>query len=124
MRDVPEKRRRAFRKGHRAEYIAALLLLAKGFRILARRYRTPLGEIDLIARRGDLVAIVEVKARGTLEEAMDAVGWAAMRRIEAAADLWLAQHPQHARLSLRFDLIAILPRRLPVHVPAFFTSGG
>lgn len=119
-----EKRRRAFRKGHRAEFLAALLLRCKGFRIVARRHRTPLGEIDLIARRGDLVAIIEVKARRTIEEAMDAVGPYAMRRIEAAADLWLAREPQRERLSVRFDLIAVLPARLPVHVPAFFTSGG
>lgn len=122
MTGVRDKRRRAFRKGHWAEYLAALLLLSKGFRIVARRYRTPLGEIDLIARRGRLVAIVEVKARPSLEAAMDAVGWTAMRRIEAAADLWLADEPKRERLSLRFDLIAVLPRRLPVHVPAFFTA--
>lgn len=119
-----QKRLRAFRKGHWAEYAAALVLVTKGFRIVARRYRTPLGEIDLIARRGRLVAIVEVKARKSLEEAMDAVSATAMRRIEAAADLWLARQPDRDRLSLRFDLVATLPRRWPVHVPAFFVSGG
>lgn len=100
------------------------MLLTKGFRIVARRYRTPLGEIDLIARRGRLVAIVEVKARASLEQAMDAVGPAAARRIEAAADLWLARQPDRDRISLRFDLVAVLPRRWPVHVIACFVSGG
>jgi putative endonuclease len=100
-----------------------VLLLLKGFRIVARRYRTRLGEIDLIARRGNLVLIVEVKARSSLEAAHLAVTPQAMRRIEAAADLWLQRQPDHARLSLRFDLIAVLPRRWPKHVPAFFTSG-
>lgn len=124
MNDAQARRRNAFRKGHWAEYLAAFLLMAKGFRIVARRYRTPLGEIDLIARRGDLVAIVEVKARATLEDAMDAVSVTAMRRIEAAADLWLVGQRRHDRLSLRFDLVAVLPRRVPVHVPAFFTADG
>jgi putative endonuclease len=111
-----QKRRAAYGLGHRGERLAAWALRLKGFRILARRYRTPSGEIDLIARRGDLVAIVEVKARPTLEEAMDAVTPHALRRIEAAADLWLARQPDYARLSLRFDLVAVLPRRWPVHV--------
>lgn len=112
-----EKRRRGFRKGHRGEAFAALALRLKGYRIVERRYRTRLGEIDLIARRGDLVAVVEVKARATIEAAMDAVGPFAQRRIEAAADLWLARQPDHDRLSLRFDLVAILPRRWPRHMP-------
>ncbi|MFQ0815475.1 hypothetical protein AVM02_06345 [Brucella anthropi] len=123
MTDFREKKRTAFFRGHSAERMAALALLLKGFRIVARRYRTRLGEIDLIARRGNLVLIVEVKARSSLEAAHCAVTPDAMRRIEAAADLWLQRQPDHARLSLRFDLIAVLPRRWPKHVPAFFTSG-
>ena len=110
----------AYRRGHRSEWLAAAALMLKGYRIVARRYRTKLGEIDLIARRGDLVAIVEVKARPTLEAAMDAVGASAERRIEAAADLWLARQKDFSRLSLRFDLVAVLPRRWPVHVPGAF----
>ncbi len=82
--DPRRKRRRAYRKGHRGEWLAAAALMLKGYRILARRYRTPVGEIDLIARRGSLVIIVEVKARPTLEEAMEAVGALAQRRIDAA----------------------------------------
>ena len=116
-----EKKVRAYRRGHRGEWLAALALMLKGYRIVARRYRTKLGEIDLIARRGDLVAVVEVKARPTLQEAMDAIGPQAMRRIEAAADLWLARQPDYAKLSIRFDLVAVLPRRWPVHVPGVFT---
>ncbi len=115
-------RRRAYRKGHRGEWLAALALTLKGYRILARRFRTPLGEIDLIAKRGNLVAIVEVKARPTLEEAMNAVGPLAQRRIDAAADLWLARRRDHARLSLRYDLIAILPGRWPVHVENIYSA--
>jgi len=115
--EAGRRRYRAYRRGHRGEWLAAFALLLKGYRIVARRYRTKLGEIDLIARRGDLVAIVEVKVRPTLAEAMEAVGWTSARRIEAAADLWLARQPDYARLSLRFDLVAVLPGRWPVHVP-------
>ena len=112
----PDERRRRFAKGHRGEWLAAWALRLKGYRILAVRHRTRLGEIDLVARRGDTVAIVEVKARASLEAAMDAVGPVAQRRIENAADLWLARQRDHDRLSLRFDIVAVLPRRWPVHV--------
>ncbi|MEF2550383.1 YraN family protein [Aurantimonas sp. A2-1-M11] len=111
------RRRRGFHKGHRGEWLAAWALRLKGYRILAVRHRTRGGEIDLIARRGDLVAFVEVKARATLTQAMDAVGPQAQRRIEAAADLWIARRHDFARLSRRFDIVAVLPRRWPVHVP-------
>lgn len=114
------ERRGHERRGHRGEWLAAMALRAKGFRIVARRYRTPVGEIDLIARRGDLIAIVEVKVRPTLVAAMEAVGRMSERRIEGAADLWLSRQPDHARLSIRFDLVAVLPWRWPVHVPDAF----
>ena len=94
--------------------------MLKGYRILARRYRTRLGEIDLIARRGDLVLIVEVKVRPSLVQAMEALPRLSERRIEAAADLWLARQPDHARLALRFDMVAVVPRRWPVHVENIF----
>jgi putative endonuclease len=114
------KRRRAYRRGHRGEWLAAAALMAKGFRIVARRYKTRLGEVDLIARRGDLVLIVEVKARHTLQEAMDAVICSSERRIEGAADLWLSRQPDCGKLSIRFDMMAVLPWRWPVHVENIF----
>ncbi len=113
-------RRRAYRLGHLAEWLAALALVLKGYRILAVRLRNKAGEIDIVARRGDLVAIVEVKARRSLAEAMDAVTSTAQWRIESAADLWLVHQPDHARLSLRFDIVAVLPWRLPVHIENAF----
>jgi putative endonuclease len=110
----------AYRRGHRSEWLAAVALIAKGFGIVARRYKTKLGEIDLIARRGDLVLIVEVKARSTLPAAMEAIGRESERRIEGAADLWLMRQPDYAKLSVRFDMVAVLPWRWPVHVPNVF----
>jgi putative endonuclease len=116
----PSGRLKAYRRGHRGEWLAALALWLKGFRVVASRYRTRAGEIDLIARRGDLVLIVEVKARPTLAAAMEAVSGTAERRIEAAADLWLSRQRDAARLSVRFDLVAIIPWRWPVHVANIF----
>jgi putative endonuclease len=113
-------RQKAYRRGHSSEWLAAAALLVKGYRILALRYRTKLGEIDLIARRGDLVLIVEVKARRTLAEAMQAIARDSERRIEAAADLWLARQPDFGKLSVRFDMVAVLPWRWPVHVENVF----
>ena len=114
------ERQRHYRRGHRGERLAALALMLKGYRILARRYRTRLGEIDLIARRGNTIAIVEVKVRPTLVGAMEAISFQSEQRIEAAADLWLSHQPDHAKLSLRFDMVAVLPRRWPVHVENIF----
>lgn len=113
-------RRQAYRRGHRSEWLAALALMVKGYRILARRHRTKLGEIDLIARRGNLVLIVEVKARKTLMEALEAIGRESEWRIEGAADLWLARQRDHAKISMRFDMVAVLPWRWPIHVPNVF----
>lgn len=110
-----QQRRRAQRRGRFAEYLAAAFLLAKGYRIIAIRFRTKAGEIDLIARKGDLAVFVEVKARVGEREALDAVSVTAQKRIRAASDVWLAKRPDAARLSQRYDVVAVLPGRLPRH---------
>ena len=120
MEDERRKRQLARRYGQAGERLAALALRLKGYRILARNYRTRLGEIDIIARKGDVVAIVEVKARGDLASAADAVGYKARRRIEQAAHHWLATRRDANRLSLRFDIIAVRPWRWPVHLENAF----
>jgi len=112
----------AFRTGLSAEARAAAYLMAKGYRILARRFRTPHGEIDLIAKRRNLVAFIEVKARATLDEAAFAVTPRQQSRIIDAAQGWLIAHPEHAELELRFDAILIAPRRLPRHLLAAFDA--
>lgn len=113
-------RRKAERQGHRAEYIAALYLMLKGYRILALRHRTRLGEIDLIARKGSVVAFVEVKARRDAASSVDAVTVAAQRRIRAASDLWLAKQRDAHRLTQRYDIIAVAPFSWPRHFPDAF----
>lgn len=119
-RQADPNRLKAFRRGHVSEYIAAFYLLAKGYRIRAIRYRTKLGEIDIVARRGDLVVCVEVKARRDVESAVFAVTGTTQRRIRAASELWLARQPDGHLLSLRYDIVAVLPWRFPRHfVDAF-----
>jgi putative endonuclease len=112
----------AFRTGLSAESRAAAYLIAKGYRILARRFRTPHGEIDIVARRRQLLAFVEVKARRSLDEAAYAVTPRQQLRIIAAAQGWLMAHPEHADFDLRFDAMLIAPRRLPRHLPGAFDA--
>lgn len=114
-RRTDPKRQRAYRKGRRAEWFASQYLRLLGFRILERRYKTPVGEIDLIARKRDLVIFVEVKARSNVQTALDSVTRTAQQRIESAASWWLSQHRDAARLSWRFDVIAIVPLKWPIH---------
>jgi putative endonuclease len=112
----------AFRTGLSAEARAAAFLIAKGYRILAKRFRTPHGEIDLVARRRNLLAFVEVKARENLDDAAYAVTPRQQARIIAAAQIWLMAHPEHAEYDLRFDAMLIAPRRLPRHIMAAFDA--
>ena len=112
----------AFRTGLSAESRAAAYLMAKGYRILAKRFRTPYGEIDIVARRRHLVAFIEVKARASLDEAAYAVTPRQQQRIVEAAQAWLMAHPEHADFELRFDAMLIAPRRLPRHLLAAFDA--
>jgi putative endonuclease len=112
----------AFRTGLSAEAKAAALLMAKGYRILARRFRTPHGEIDIVARRSDLIAFVEVKARASLDDAAYAVTPRQQQRIIDAAQGWLMAHPEHAQFELRFDVILVAPKSLPRHLKAAFDA--
>jgi putative endonuclease len=113
----------AFRYGLSAETSAALLLLAKGFWIAARRFKTPVGEIDIVVRRRQTLAFVEVKARARYRDAAEAVTARQRRRIVAAAQYWLASHPGDATRNIRFDLVLVVPWRFPRHIPAAFDAG-
>ncbi len=99
-----------------AETICLWLLRLKGYRILARNWRSPFGEIDLIARRGEILAVIEVKARKDLTAAAESVTWRQRERIRRAALMFLAARPELSRLGLRFDVMLVIPRRLPVHI--------
>jgi putative endonuclease len=118
---VSEKRVKAYRHGLFAETVAALLLRLKGHRIVARRYKTPVGEIDLVALKGRRIAFVEVKQRKTVDDA----GWAlparARRRIVRAAQYWLAGHPHFAGSDLAFDVVLAAPWSWPRYIENAFT---
>jgi putative endonuclease len=113
-------RRRAHRWGLRAEWLAAAVLIAKGYRILARHFVVAGGEIDLIARRGDTIAFVEVKARSGLDEALIAIDSIKRRRIARAARVWLMRNPAAMRATLRGDAVLVTPMRPPRHVVGAF----
>ena len=112
-----EPRRRAFLFGIGAETRAAWWLRLKGYNILAMRYRGGGGEIDLIARRGRIVAFVEVKGRASNDEAILSLTPAKMRKVGRAARAWLAQHPTFMDFVLRLDAVTVAPGHVPRHTP-------
>jgi putative endonuclease len=116
MADARGRRQAAYRRGHAGERLAALRLLLGGYRILARRYRTKVGEIDLVARRGDVVAFIEVKRRAELVMGLEAVTPQARLRIRRAAELYITRNPGLAERVLRFDVIVITPWAWPRHI--------
>jgi len=123
-READPSRLAAYRRGLSAESLAAWSYRLRLCRVLARRYRTPVGEIDLIVRRGRTIIFVEVKRRGTELGAIEAVTARARKRIARAAELWLAAHPQAAGFDLRFDIVLISPGRLPRHISSAFDGEG
>ena len=108
--------------GLSAESRAAAFLVAKGYRIVARRFRSPVGEVDIVARRRGVLIFVEVKARNTLDGAAESLLPRQQRRIAGAAGAWLAAHPEDAESDIRFDAILIAPGRIPRHIPAAFET--
>lgn len=117
-----EARQRAYARGRRGERIAAWWLQLKGYRVLARDFRCPVGEIDLVARRGGVLAFVEVKHRDSLADAGVAVAPRQQRRIRRAAEHFLQRHPALAALQLRFDAVLLAPGRLPCHLEGAWTA--
>ena len=113
---IQKAKRQAWRFGRYAETFAAWHLRLRGYRILARGFRTAVSEIDIIARRGNTLAMIEVKARGNLRQAAEALGRRQQRRIARAAAAYLATHPACAGLDVRFDVLLISPWRLPAHL--------
>jgi len=109
------KRQRAERGGRRAETLAAWWLRLKGWRIIAIRARTPVGEVDLVARRGRTLAFIEVKARATDDEAGLALDDYRLRRVARAAEALAARHARPDD-TVRIDAIFIVPRRWPRHI--------
>ena len=112
----------AFGLGLSAESRAAAYLVAKGYRIAARRFRSPVGEVDIVARRGRVLIFVEVKARSTLDAAAESLQPRQQRRIAAAAAAWLALNPHDVESNIRFDAVLVAPGKIPRHIPAAFEA--
>jgi putative endonuclease len=113
----------ARRSGRRGEVLAALLLMLKGYRILGFRLASPQGEIDLLALKGGVLAVVEVKRRTTLETALEAVRTDQRQRLRRAAAAVAAGRPALKGATIRLDLIALAPGRLPRHIPDAWKDG-
>ena len=116
------ERVKAFRLGLSAESRAAMFLIAKAYRIVARRWKTPFGEIDIVARRRRALVFVEVKARDNIDEAMEAVTERGKRRIVGAAEFWLVHHPEDVNSEIRFDVIVVAPGKMPRHIVNAFDA--
>lgn len=120
---MPAKRQIAEARGRQAERRAALWLRLKGYSILAMRVKLPVGEIDLVARKGKLIAFVEVKARARQEDALGAVSVQSWQRIARAAEAWMGQRPKFADYGWRYDIVALAPGRLPHHLKDAWRPG-
>jgi putative endonuclease len=119
-RDDRERRLRARGFGRRGEWLAFVLLVLRGYRILARNFTVPGGEIDLVVARGETIAFVEVKARPQVEHARTAISHEKRRRIARAAGAWLARNRWAAGYTLRGDAVFVSPRRWPEHLESAF----
>lgn len=114
------RRAKAERTGRLAELAALWSLRLKGYRLLAHRYKSPVGEIDLIMRRGGVTAFIEVKARSSSDAAIESVTPYQSKRIAAAARSWMGRDAKAARQFCRFDIVAVSPYHWPHHVENAF----
>ena len=117
---MSEARVRAYRRGVFAETLAALLFRLKGYRIVAQRYRSPVGEIDLVAQKGKRLVFVEVKRRKTKDDAAWTLPAKQRRRIVRAAQYWLASHPDFTTHDIAFDVVLAAPWTWPRHIENAF----
>ena len=118
----PARGAKARKDGRAGEWVAAVFLMLKGYQILGFRLRTAQGEIDLLAKRGRILAVVEVKRRATLEQALDALDFVQRERLLRAGRTLAARRPGLRQLDLRIDLIALAPGSIPRHVRNIATT--
>ncbi len=112
-----KERQRRYRAGLTAEFVAGVYLMARGYRVLERRCKTAAGEIDIIAVRGKRIAFVEVKRRRSIAEAEASITRNQRERVRQAALVWIGARPRFQRHDVGFDLVFLVPRRLPVYLP-------
>ena len=127
MSDEPSRRgraarRAAFQVGVSAESRAAAYLTGRGYAIAARRFKSPVGEVDIVARRGAELIFVEVKARHRLDDAALSVTPRQQKRIVATAEAWLADHPDDGTRNISFDVILVARNGRTQHIAAAFDA--
>ena len=110
------RRQATYERGLSAERLAGWYLRLKGYRILKRRWRTPVGEIDLLATRGKTLVIIEVKHRATIKQALECVTNRQSQRLLRALHYAVSAMPRYANHTWRCDLVALAPRRWPKHI--------
>lgn len=108
--------RTTYQTGIQAEFWCRLLLRLKFYRILAVRYKTPIGEIDIVAARGKMVIAIEVKARPSIREGIESISQSQRARIARALQDFVMRHPRYASHDLRFDVMVAIPHRPPRHI--------
>ena len=118
-----DKKKNAWLFGRTSESLAVWMLRLKGYRIIARDHRTGAGEIDIIAKRGGMLAFGEVKARRDFNTAAEALGPAQRRRIERAAEVFLSTRPEYSTCDIRFDVVLVARLGPPRHLPNAWISG-
>ena len=117
---MPSRRGTAEKRGRMAELAALMHLRCKGYRLLARRFKTPQGEIDLVMRRGNVTAFIEVKARASRDAAVEAVTPYQSKRIAAAARTWMARDKIANTNFCRFDIVVVNAYLWPHHIENAF----
>ena len=116
------KRQSAERLGRFAEARAAMMLRLKGYQIVSQRWKSPVGEIDLVARKANVISFIEVKARQSVDEALNSVSPHQRRRIIMAARHWLASNPDTSDCDCRFDIVLVTPYQWPQHLENAFSQ--
>ncbi len=105
-----------YKKGIMAEKFAKGFLTLKGYKLLDERFKTPLGEIDLIMCKNNLLVFVEVKLRQTIEKAKESIHARNQQRVYSAAELYLQKHPEYTNFEMRFDALVLAPYSMPLHI--------
>jgi putative endonuclease len=115
-----DKTQTGYARGLQAEKWASWYLRVKGYRILAMRYKTHLGEIDIVAKRGRVLVFVEVKLRNRMQAAAEAIHAQNQTRVRRAAELYLQKYPRYTGCDLRFDAVMLAPYQWPRHIENAF----
>ncbi len=113
----------SYEKGLLSELCALIFLWLKGYRVLKWRYKTKVGEVDIIAKRGSLIVFVEVKKRVSKAQALEAVDFKSRRRIEKTAQHFLKNKPLFQRCEVRFDVMPISFGFMPQHLKKAWIFG-